>query len=173
MTVSTTSVIGGETHWSVGVDVVDDRAPSAAFTEEWLPLTTPITLCIGPRLREAAWLDALLQDLRRVVTMTADWNGSGERSIHPASAKRAVEILNRLSPTIPRPYIVPLSSGALQLEWHGPDCSVEVEVPPEGRVIGNAYSEDDDLDIEWLVAGQSTSGCGVADLDRLLADLAA
>ena len=164
------SAIGNESHWSVEDATTDEDVRSSAFSDDWLPLTATITLYIEPTLREAAWLDDLLDDLRDVVALKANWNGCGERSIHASSVKRAVDILNRMQPTISRPHVVPLSSGAVQLEWHGPDLSIEVEVPPEGPAVGNAYSDDDEVDIEWKVAGQPNDGRGVAQLNSLLAD---
>ena len=120
------SAIGNESHWSVEDVTTYEDVRSSAFSDDWLPLTANHAVHRAHAACDAAWLDDLLDDLRDVVALKANWNGCGERSIHASSVKRAVDILNRMQPTISRPHVVPLSSGAVQLEWHGPDLSIEV-----------------------------------------------
>ena len=168
-----TSAAGIETYRTIEPADTDQQALSSAFSEDWLPLTEAITLNVDRRLREATWLDDVLNDLREVVALRANWNGGGEQQVHPSSSKRVIGILNHLRSGIPKPHIVPLPNGALQLEWHGACSSIEVEVPAEGPAVGYAFEDDEDDETEWIVARTSRDGNGIAKLSELLANLAA
>ena len=146
------------------------RVSHAVFGDGWTRLH-PVTVEVGERLQAAPWCKDFLRLVRALSSLAPNWNGYGERPIHPASLKRAVALLDAMDASqLPAPSIVPVADGSVQIEWHLRTRSVEVEVPPSGDATGFAYNPGNaDDGVEWRVAGQPNDRSG---LDRLVQELA-
>lgn len=74
------------------------------------------------------WLKPLLSSLGELFALRPNWNGYGEFPIDRANALRVVEILNAAGFDGPAPSVVPLHDGGVQIEWHGGEHHIEIEV---------------------------------------------
>lgn len=70
------------------------------------------------------------QDLR---SLQPDWNSYGGKPI----TEEAIAGMKKLLKLLSTPgWVVPLSDGGLQIEWHGKDdFDVEIEIGPDGKVF--------------------------------------
>ena len=75
------------------------------------------------------------QRLNHLLHLKPGWDG--RRSVPPtdASVKASVRILLAIADdSVLPPYVVPLSDGGLQLEWHVADHGIEIEIDNGGAV---------------------------------------
>ena len=74
------------------------------------------------------WVEEALADIERLRRLAPNWDGYGAPVIDPAIIDAAKSFVASLPATclIP-PRVVPMSSGALQLEWHDGPKSLELE----------------------------------------------
>jgi hypothetical protein len=73
-------------------------------------------------------VDDLEADLRSLGKLSPNWDGYGAPAIAPAVIAAARSFLARLPEGLaPRPRVVPMSNGMLQLEWHAGPRSLELE----------------------------------------------
>ncbi len=107
---------------------------------------------IGRETASSVWFQKAVRDLVDLLNMGPNWNGYGEKVIHPASAKRLVNLLDRMPYQGPPVAIVPLPNGGLQLEWHRGPKSVEVEIPPAGEAEGWFVDDSNKQEDEWVVS---------------------
>lgn len=82
---------------------------------------------------EPAWLQTLVADVTALLQLPRGWNSYAARPIDVRAANAAVALLAAtMQPNTPRPTVVPMSRGDIQLEWHLRGMDVEVVVPAEG-----------------------------------------
>ena len=117
--------------------------------QSWSAERATLTVEVSRATMRSEWFHHLLWRLRSLLDLRPDWNGYGERAVHPASAKRVVALLNEISYVGETPAVVPLSDGGLQLEWHREGRNLEVEVPPSGPAVAWFYTPDEED--EWVV----------------------
>ena len=74
------------------------------------------------------WIEEAQADIERLRRLDPNWDGYGAPAIDPAIIDVARSFVASLPATcrIP-PRVVPMSSGALQLEWHDGPRSLELE----------------------------------------------
>ena len=93
-----------------------------------------ITFEVTRRLVEQPWFDDVLATVRELLALGRNWDGSNEQAIHPKAIKRAMHILRTVGEEGPRPDLVPLPNGSVQLEWVYRNQEVKIESPPFGLV---------------------------------------
>jgi hypothetical protein len=121
--------------------------PMAAAAAEW----------ISPRRQEPAtafssnavpWPDAAADRLVELLKLPVGWDGHDARPVSRAVADYATYLLPRIArPGMPAPFIAPLSSGALQLEWHRNGWDLEIEIHAPGKLY--AYAREQATGVEW------------------------
>ena len=79
------------------------------------------------------WIKEIMSRLQRFLSYEANWNGYGEKPINKQVAKRALIVLHRIALGGPRPVVVPVCDGGIQIEWYYNGMEIEVEVPPDGN----------------------------------------
>lgn len=109
----------------------------------------------------------LLPAFERIVQIAAlepNWDGEGAERPSPLAYTNALQLMLKLvsqgseddSVWIPTTS-APIADGGLQIEWQGPDASIEVQAAPDGSfgyliVAGTPsareYEEADDLTLE-------------------------
>ncbi len=73
-------------------------------------------------------VDDLEADLRSLSELSPNWDGYGAPTIDPAVIAAVRGFLAGLPEGLaPRPRVVPMSNGMLQLEWHAGPRSLELE----------------------------------------------
>ena len=92
------------------------------------------TLEISRRLLEQPWFDDVLSTVRELLTLGRNWNGSDEQAIQPRAIKRAIHILRIVGEEGPRPSLVPMPNGSVQLEWICRGQTIKIGVPSIGSV---------------------------------------
>jgi hypothetical protein len=80
-------------------------------------------------------LEVAVEAINRLLRMPSGWDGGRAARVTELAAVTAVEWLEQLAPRgVAVPYVVPLESGGLQLEWLAGGQSFEIEVGPDGDV---------------------------------------
>lgn len=152
------------------METLTDRTHSYTASRDWVGRSTAVassssvlhwppgpwpaerheaTFAVSRATMTSAWFNQVVRRLAALLALAPNWNGYGERTIHPASAKRLVALLDVIAYSGDTPAVVPLSDGSLQLEWHRGDLSLEVEVPPNGPAVG--WLSGADQDEEWVI----------------------
>ena len=85
-------------------------------------------------------VDAVENRLTHLASLRDDWNSYGARPITEEAIRQARELLKAMADStpgdVPIPFIAPLPSGGLQIEWSGPSGSeLIVEVPTAGEPL--------------------------------------
>ncbi|MGA2254556.1 MAG: hypothetical protein ABSG53_07845 [Thermoguttaceae bacterium] len=82
-----------------------------------------------------AWFDDLLAEISELVKLEESWDSYGARPIDPhcveATANLFLPIFNS---DTPRPSVVPINRGGIQLEWHRAGTDLEIEIEPPERL---------------------------------------
>jgi hypothetical protein len=80
--------------------------------------------------KEAAWWrDIAKERLRELGRLSVGWDGHGGSPVRGAVASFALAVLTAIMrPGIPRPSIMPLSDGGVQIEWHCRGWDIEVSI---------------------------------------------
>jgi hypothetical protein len=86
----------------------------------------------SPRLAvsqpDAGFVDGMVAALDSLRALTPNWDGYGGAAINPAVIDAAKSFIVKLADErAPRPRVVPMSDGTLQLEWHAGAKSLELE----------------------------------------------
>ena len=113
-----------------------------------------ITFEVTRRLLEQPWFDDVLATVRELLTLGRNWNGSNEQAIHPKAIKRAMHILRIVGEEGPRPDLVPMPSGSVQLEWIYPRQEIKIESPPSGLALIHIWDPSSGM-IEVRAGSQS------------------
>lgn len=84
----------------------------------------------GPVDRQ--WLRPTTVRLTELMTLRPGWDGGSAKAVELDTVVTTLMVLSRVaSATSPAPWIVPLASGGVQLEWHEPDLTIEIALDPE------------------------------------------
>ena len=126
-----------------------------------------VTFEVHAATAACAWFQRAVDDLVGLINLGPNWNGYGERPVHPASAKRLVGLLDEMGFRGAPASIVPLPDGGVQAEWHRGEASVEIEVPPVGdaRAYATGLLNGDD---DWVANRGEGLKVLAADLRELL-----
>jgi hypothetical protein len=74
------------------------------------------------------WARRIQADIHALGALEPNWDGYGAPAIDPAVIASAEALVAKLPGNLaPRPRVVPMSNGALQLEWHAGARSLELE----------------------------------------------
>lgn len=116
--------------------------PGSEFLEEPGTLWHPV-----------AWYDtefrpALHRHLNELAILGPNWDGYGAPSIDPAILAAAHGFVNGLPEKLPRPTIVPMSSGNLQLEWREGQRVLELEFETPTTIHYLKWDPDENLQEE-------------------------
>jgi hypothetical protein len=98
-----------------------------------------------------SWPDSMGDRLAQLLKLPPGWDGHSARPISRTIADYACSLLPRLvRPGIPPPFIAPLASGGLQLEWHrnGWDLEIEIEAPGQLYAYGRELASNQDWEID-------------------------
>lgn len=79
------------------------------------------------------WLEPVSLGLRSARALTRGWSSYEAAAIEPRAARESLALLvDTMSDATPAPLVVPLSTGAIQLEWHVGGMDIEIVVPGSG-----------------------------------------
>jgi hypothetical protein len=116
------------------------------------------------------FVSALENELTRLSLLPRNWDGYGAPSIDPRIIAAAREFIKALPENlVPRPRVVPMSTGNLQFEWHQGSKILELELQtpqtihflqwhPEAGVEEEATFRATDIEravdlIQWFMSG--------------------
>jgi hypothetical protein len=93
----------------------------------------------------APWLKDALDRISALTALADGWDSYGGRAVDATIVMDTVKFLMKVSyPSIPRPSIVPLATGGLQVEWHRGGVDLEVAFCDEdpGALVSDRESGD-------------------------------
>lgn len=122
----------------LGLGPVFDRWPS-----DWGDSPTSLTFGdAATAIISPEWLEGVTARLSALEGLAPNWDSYGALPVAVIHANRAVRFLRRfMTDALPRPDVVPLNDGGVQLEWHLPNCRVDFitdEQLPEPVVVTQA-----------------------------------
>lgn len=89
------------------------------------------------------WVPPVIERINEFGALAPNWDTYGGVPVSEANARHAVDFLTRvMGPNTPLPWIAPLGSGGLQLDWAGE--GVDVEVVIDGSDSSALITVDDD-----------------------------
>lgn len=76
------------------------------------------------------WLPDAQESLSKLASLKENWDSYGAKPIEPENLRQTLQVLAEvMQPEISFPWITPLASGAIQMEWEGPnDAFVGIEI---------------------------------------------
>ncbi len=129
---------------SESVDTTVESSRPAMRVE---PLLNQIIVKVEGRV--PTWLEMARRDINRLLKLGNNWDSYGAKRLNSESAAAAIRFLGLvMQERSILPFIVPMSSGDIQLEWHGAGGDIEIEVTPEGPIT---------MSIDDAATGLSTS----------------
>lgn len=95
-----------------------------------------------------SWFGQVEPSIVELLGLHENWDSYGARPIDRRAVLYALEfLLLAMNERIPPPSIIPVNTGAVQIEWHSRDIDLEVEIEPSGH--GHVTCEDRRLGDEW------------------------
>lgn len=120
------------------------NAASGTWTQQPAPKETAAVFTTRPD----GWERPVAERLARLLDFRPGWDGHEARPIRRTIVDFACSLLPRLvCQGCPVPFIAPLPSGGLQLEWHRNGWDLEIEILGPGRLY--AYAHELATDQEW------------------------
>ena len=96
------------------------------------------------------WFDSLAVGLVEVLTLPSNWDLNGGRSINLDIVNVALALAPRILGSESRPpWVVPLSDGGIQLEWHLSGAELEIEIDSTHAVTGYWFCESTEEEEEF------------------------
>lgn len=96
-----------------------------------------------------AWAEAVSEALPRLLSLPNNWDGYGSKAIDFELLLAAFSELGQImDDTSPRPSMVPLGNGGVQVEWHSSGRHLEIEFSPGQLPAFDYYSDQGADDIE-------------------------
>jgi hypothetical protein len=114
----------------------------------------------SPRVGESiqSWLAQAVQEVRTLCTLQPGWDSYAAREIRAEAAATAVELLQEAARLgCPRPSIVPMSRGGIQIEWHVRNMNIECTIPGEGAPVEVWYEDLTDRSEHEIAVEQDPS----------------
>lgn len=94
------------------------------------------------------WLPPILDRFEELLSLDPNWDSYGALPINPTHAVAALRLLTEIMcGTTPVPAIVPTVQGHIQVEWHTPTTTLEIETLSVSRF--HVYMEDTVRQIDW------------------------
>lgn len=115
---------------------------------------------------EWTWQVEPIKKILGTLLLPDNWDSYGGRTPRMEAAEVAINLIaSILQEDPPRPSVVPLGTGGVQLEWKNGQRELEVECTPDGSIEA--------LKIEGDAEGEPYPSCTSADITSLLAWLMA
>lgn len=141
------SVLADREVWPAGIG---SPSPGASATmdqgppDRWMEFEFPFgrqRILIAAKQIEPRWLYPILQSLREFSKLSAGWDSYGAKPVRIEAAVAVLRIAaTRLGEETVPPTVVPTPDGGLQMEWHGRQQHLEIQVGPDGAA--SAYYEN-------------------------------
>lgn len=92
-----------------------------------------------------------------LLTLPPDWDANGGDPIEMEVVNAAFAFI----PTVleagsPAPWVVPMSDGGIQLEWHTQGAELEVAIAPNRSITGYWYCESEGKEDEFEIDNDLT-----------------
>ncbi len=141
-TSSGASVAMPETPW-----FVNDKSGKKLIYQKHLHLTDDLTWISPREAFPPQWTieeryDQIFNRVGQLITLPKNWDSYGGNVINEDCVGRAVEILkhlidlrDRTGISLPVPFVAPLSSGGIQIEWEEGERYLELTLVPEASDI--------------------------------------
>jgi hypothetical protein len=142
---------------------------SSSMVESVVGLKQPIPVKVRPQppfdpdeLAEPVWLSPVLNRLREIIALPAGWDSYDARPIRRESIEGTLKALVAvMSEEAELPWIVPLPSGGIQLEWHRTSSDIEITLDGNDSMIS--------IDDDEIPAGIGRWPAALTEIQRSLA----
>lgn len=133
------------------------------------PDRAELSVPVSHTLSDQSWWPDVVTRLRWLAALLPNWNGYGDHIITDNALRQTVRVLERVAVGGPKPDIVPIFDGGVQIEW-GVSPEVEIDVAPTGASV-EVYLCDEDEPL--LIVDLSDTGRHRSDWTRIRAAIGA
>ena len=99
-----------------------------------------------------SWFDTVARGMVDLLTLPSNWNASGGGPVSLDVVNATFALIPRILETdSPAPWVVPLSDGGIQLEWHSHGAELEIVVEHCGSITGYWYYKSEGEEDEFAV----------------------
>jgi len=113
-----------------------------------------VKLHCSPGWEEPSWLFPAWRRLLKLQQLERGWDSYGALPVKAGVAAAAIQfLLETLDRDAPRPEIMPLPNGRLQIEWHEAGVDLEIEVAEHGPVAFYFCDLETGFEVEQRVFG--------------------
>lgn len=89
-----------------------------------------------------SWLPDARQQIGDLLALAPGWDSYSAQPISGDAGARALALLEQQAQRdTPRPSIVPMSRGGIQIEWHLRNLNIEITVPTQGSSVEVWYED--------------------------------
>ena len=100
---------------------------------------------LDARRRKPTWEKEVEAALRRFLELPEGWDSYGGKPLRHETGMFALQVLSGvMSESMPSPFVVPISTGGVQFEWHQNNLDIELYI---------AAPYDSELSVHDLVSG--------------------
>ena len=103
------------------------------------------------------WFDSLAGGLVEVLTLPSNWDLNDGKSIDLDVVSAALALAPKmLGPESQPPWVVPMSGGGIQLEWHLGGAGLEIEIDTSHAITGYWYCKATEEEEEFEIGEDLT-----------------
>ena len=107
-------------------------------------------------LSSEPWFMSVFNRLHKFTALEENWDGYGGHRINSAAIMETFRTLYRVARGGPKPFVVPVNDGGIQIEWYCGDTEIEVEISASGRVL-ISIEQIEGVSVERYVSGVGDS----------------
>lgn len=112
------------------------------------------------------WRPYVVEKLRELAHLRSNWDGYGAREIEHGHIRSILDLLDGvMKDETPAPWVIPVSDGNIQVEWHLRGCDLEIESVNSSRFLVSFEDFQEGAEEEFYVDTDLTQLSRV--LDRL------
>ena len=100
------------------------------------------------RISAPPWFGGVVERLGQYLSYGENWNGYGEKAITGQAVARTMSLLMNVARDGPKPAVVPMSDGGIQIEWYYGGTEIEIEVPSDDRELSVYVTRPDGTVLE-------------------------
>lgn len=143
---------------------------SSLLVEGWRSLSNRVVKVLDPA-ELPPWVPPVVERINEFGALPPNWDTYGGAPASESNARHALDFLMRvMGADTPLPWIAPLGSGGLQLDWAGEGVEVEVVIDDrDSSALITVDDEEQELSLGYAIAVFPTLAPRLSDNEALTA----